>query len=109
VVSRNYKFGVKTVGVRDLKTHLSSHLRDVERGDVILVTDRGRVVAELRPPGAAGPTLTPEALARYRLVERGLLRPAVAPGSLAWTAPLPRLLRTGTAQELLDADREDRA
>jgi antitoxin (DNA-binding transcriptional repressor) of toxin-antitoxin stability system len=99
---------MKTVGVRDLKTHLSAHLRDIERGDVILVTDRGRVVAELRPPGAAESALTPAALARHRLVDLGLLRPAVAPGSLAWTAPLPRLLKSGAAQDLLDADREDR-
>ena len=37
---------MKTAGVRDLKTHLSGYLRDVARGDVVLVTDRGRVVAE---------------------------------------------------------------
>ncbi len=75
---------------------------------MILVTDRGHVVAELRPPGAALSALTPRALARQRLVERGLLRPTASPGSLAWTAPLPRLLRSGTSRELLDAEREDR-
>ena len=99
---------MKTVGVRELKIHLSAHLRDVARGDVILVTDRGRVVAELRPPGAGQRTMTPEELARQRLIDRGLLRPAVAPGSLDWTSPLPRLLKKGTSQELLDADREER-
>jgi len=99
---------MKTVGIRDLKTRLSAHLRDVARGDVILVTDRGRVVAELRPPGAAEKTMTPEQMARQRLIERGLLEPAVAPGSLRWNTPLPRLLKGGTAQELLDAEREDR-
>ncbi len=99
---------MKTVGVRELKTHLSAHLRDVERGDVVLVTDRGRVVAELRPPGTAATALTPVALARQRLVDAGLLRPAAAPGSLGWTAPLPRLVKAGAVRELLDADREDR-
>lgn len=99
---------MKTVGVRELKIHLSAHLRDVARGDVILVTDRGRVVAELRPPGAAERSLTPEERTRQRLVERGLLRPPGTQSPLDWTTPLPRLLRSGTSQELLDADREDR-
>jgi antitoxin (DNA-binding transcriptional repressor) of toxin-antitoxin stability system len=99
---------MKTVGVRDLKIHLSAHLRDVARGDVILVTDRGRVVAELRAPGAAEKSLTREELARQRLIERGLLKPAVAPGSLDWKTPLSRLLRSGTSRELLDAEREER-
>lgn len=100
---------MKTVGIRDLKIHLSAHLRDVQRGDTILVTDRGEVVAELRPPGAAEKALTPAELVRRRLVDRGLLRPAAAPGSLAWERPLPRLLKSGTAQELLDADRAERS
>ncbi len=99
---------MKTVGIRDLKAHLSAHLRDVLRGDTILVTDRGEVVAELRPPGAAERALTPAELVRQRLVDRGLLQPAAAPGSLAWKRPLRRLLKRGTAQELLEADREER-
>jgi len=40
-----------TVGVRDLKNKLSEYLRRVRRGESILVTDRGEVVAELLPPG----------------------------------------------------------
>lgn len=96
---------VKTAGVRELKTHLSSYLREVERGEVVLVTDRGRVVAELRPPGAADRAATPEQLRYARLVERGFIRPAAAPGSVDWSA-LPRVrLSRGSAQELLDAER----
>ncbi|MBK6308217.1 MAG: type II toxin-antitoxin system prevent-host-death family antitoxin [Gemmatimonadetes bacterium] len=41
---------MRTIGIRDLKAHLSQTLRDVQRGELYLVTDRGRVVAELRPP-----------------------------------------------------------
>ncbi|MHC4236478.1 MAG: type II toxin-antitoxin system Phd/YefM family antitoxin, partial [Planctomycetota bacterium] len=44
---------MKAVGVRELKAHLSRYLREVQAGEVILVTDRGRVVAELRVPGPA--------------------------------------------------------
>jgi antitoxin (DNA-binding transcriptional repressor) of toxin-antitoxin stability system len=103
--------GVKTVGVRDLKIHLSAYLRDVARGDVILVTDRSRVVAELRQPGEdnRGASPTPEALLRERLVERGLLRQIPPLSRTRWRSPLPRLLKRGTAQELLDAEREDRS
>jgi antitoxin (DNA-binding transcriptional repressor) of toxin-antitoxin stability system len=99
---------MKTVGVRELKTHLSSYLRDVARGDVFLVTDHGEVVAELRPPGAAEKGMTPEELARQRLIDAGRLKPAVAPGSLTWES-YPRFkLLSGSSQELLDADREER-
>jgi antitoxin (DNA-binding transcriptional repressor) of toxin-antitoxin stability system len=96
---------MKAVGIRDLKAHLSGYLRDVARGDTVLVTDRGQVVAELRPPGAAARSASPEDLRYQRLVERGILRPAAAPGSNDWSSsPVIRLQR-GTSQELLDAER----
>ena len=99
---------MKTVGVRDLKTHLSSHLRDVSRGDVILVTDRDRVVAELRRPGTGvSANLTPDALLRQRLVDRGLLGQVPPAGRPHWKTALPRLLKSGTTRELLDADRDE--
>jgi antitoxin (DNA-binding transcriptional repressor) of toxin-antitoxin stability system len=101
---------MKTVGVRDLKIHLSAHLRDVARGDVILVTDRARVVAELRSPTANNNAdLAPEALLRQRLVDRGLLKHSPPAGRPLWKAPLPRLLKQGSAKELLDAEREERS
>ncbi len=99
---------MKTVGVRELKIHLSAHLRDVARGDVLLVTDRGRVVAELRSPGATETRMTPEELARQRLIDRGLLRPAAAPGSLTWASYPKFRLSRGSSQEVLDAEREER-
>jgi antitoxin (DNA-binding transcriptional repressor) of toxin-antitoxin stability system len=99
---------MKTVGVRDLKTHLSAHLRDVSRGDVILVTNRNRVVAELRSPGTGdGASLAPDAVLRQRLVDRGLLGPVPPAGKPHWKTALPRLLKSGTTGELLDADREE--
>lgn len=64
---------IKTVNVRGLKDRLSAYLRDVQRGDIVLVTDRGRVVAELRQPAAAG-IEPPEVPPRLRkLVEAGVL------------------------------------
>jgi antitoxin (DNA-binding transcriptional repressor) of toxin-antitoxin stability system len=107
VVTRDYIARVKTAGVRDLKAHLSSYLRDVARGDVVIVTDRGRVVAELRPPGAGDAGVSAAELRERQLVERGLLVPAAAPGSVDW-ASLPRVrLRRGSSSDLLAAEREE--
>jgi prevent-host-death family protein len=46
---------METVGIRELKNRLSAYIRKVEAGDVVLVTDRGVVVAELVPPGHGTP------------------------------------------------------
>jgi antitoxin (DNA-binding transcriptional repressor) of toxin-antitoxin stability system len=37
-------------GVRELKAKLSEFIRRARAGETVLVTDRGRVVAELGPP-----------------------------------------------------------
>jgi prevent-host-death family protein len=39
------------VPIRDLKNGLSGYVRRVRRGERIIVTDRGRAVAEVRPIG----------------------------------------------------------
>lgn len=96
---------MKTAGVRELKAHLSSYLREVAQGEVVLVTDRGRVVAELRPPGAADRGTSPDELRYRRLVDRGLITPAAAPGSFSWDDYPKIRLKRGTAKELLDAER----
>ncbi|KPJ93620.1 MAG: hypothetical protein AMS18_05390 [Gemmatimonas sp. SG8_17] len=44
---------MKVVGIRELKNRLSEYLRLVRRGEDVLVTDRGAVVAELRRPGTS--------------------------------------------------------
>jgi prevent-host-death family protein len=38
-----------TVGIRDLKTHLSRHLKRVRSGARLLVTERGRSIATINP------------------------------------------------------------
>ena len=37
------------VGARELKDRLGHYLRQVKSGETVHVTDRGRIVAELRP------------------------------------------------------------
>lgn len=44
---------METIGVRELRQHASAALRRVERGEIIGVTDRGRLVAVLSPAQAA--------------------------------------------------------
>ena len=42
-----------TVGIRDLKTHLSRHLKRVRSGARLLVTEHGRAIATINPIEAA--------------------------------------------------------
>jgi|ERR1700722_19002158 prevent-host-death family protein len=44
---------MKTVGLRELKNHLSEYVRHVREGETVTVTDRGEIVAELVPPRRA--------------------------------------------------------
>lgn len=97
---------MKTVGIRDLKNRLSEYVRAVRGGEEILVTDRGQVVAELRPP------TPPEARASIdpglaALARRGILVPG-KPNRPDLYAPLPPIMVTGRIAELLSEEREDR-
>ena len=65
---------VRTVNIRALKDKLSAYLRDVQRGDVVLVTDRGRVVAEIREPSMHEAALDAAQGKLQRLADRGVLR-----------------------------------
>lgn len=40
---------METVGIRELKTHLSRHLKRVRAGARLLVTERGRSIATISP------------------------------------------------------------
>ena len=94
---------MRTVGIRELKAHLSRVLRDVAAGDTFLVTDRGRVVAELRSPDATRASASPEELALARLAMAGQIRVAERPKGSYARSPIrsPR----GLSKSLLDADR----
>ena len=62
------------IGVRDLKQHLSEHLRRVAAGEVIRVTDRGVPVALITPIAAGDPL--------QRGIDEGWIRPPQRAGSL---------------------------
>jgi antitoxin (DNA-binding transcriptional repressor) of toxin-antitoxin stability system len=97
---------MRVVGLRELKNRLSEYVRRVRAGEAVLVTDRGEIVAELRPPGH--PTLAPD-------IEPGLLELASrglvclgGPNSPDHYPAMPPALRSVTVTALLDAERGDR-
>ncbi|MBI3073563.1 MAG: type II toxin-antitoxin system Phd/YefM family antitoxin [Deltaproteobacteria bacterium] len=72
---------MKTAGIREVKNQLSKYLRLVADGEIVLVTDRGNVVAQLAPPpvfSAQAAETDLEALQRLaRLGKVRLARPGV--------------------------------
>ena len=42
----------KTIGIRELKGQLSSHIKEVQEGATLVITDRGKPVARLVPIAA---------------------------------------------------------
>ncbi len=97
---------MKTVGLRELKNRLSEYVRLVRAGRPVVVTDRGQVVAELRPPGQVAASARIDA-AVARLINRGLLTLG-APNTARAYPRLSRLLRVTGSAKLLDAERGTR-
>lgn len=98
---------MKAVGVRELKAQLSRYLRDVVAGEVVLVTDRGRVVAELRTPGRELDLRETDTDRRLRsMADRYPLRLGEPRDTSVYRAS-PIRKAAGTASELLDADRDE--
>ncbi len=97
---------VKAVAVKELKNRLSAYLREVASGEVVLVTDRGKVVAELRRPtremrlGAIE-----EALERWHA--EGLLVPGLPQDRAAYRRTRVALDGVRSA-DLLEAERGNR-
>lgn len=105
VATRGYFAAVKAVAVKELKNRLSSYLHEVKNGEVVLVTDRGRVVAELRQP-SAGMTLSGPDLVLERLRGEGVLLVGLPQDSRAYRAsPLARAVRS---DDLLAEERGER-
>jgi antitoxin (DNA-binding transcriptional repressor) of toxin-antitoxin stability system len=97
--------GMRTVGIRELKNRLSEYLRLVRRGEEVLVTDRGVVIAELRQPGRAATEAPYPAL--LERAERGTARLG-GPNQPDLYPELEPALREGEAARLLDLERGER-
>jgi antitoxin (DNA-binding transcriptional repressor) of toxin-antitoxin stability system len=105
VASGSYIGVVRAVGLKVLKNRLSEYVRLAASGEVVLVTDRDRVVAELVPPGADRSPLLSDALLADA-VRQGWLRP---PAQVAAGEP-PRqpVAKLSTILRGLQADRDER-
>ena len=93
-----------TVGIRELKNRLSEYVRRVGCGETILVTDRGRVVAQLGAPPQNGAEWAPPGL--LELARQGRARLG-GPNTADLYPQRPVRNPAGTAQELIDWDRDD--
>jgi antitoxin (DNA-binding transcriptional repressor) of toxin-antitoxin stability system len=96
---------VRAVGIKVLKNRLSEYVRLASAGEIVLVTDRDEVVAELGPPRVARSAVLDDARLA-EAVRNGWLTPPTL-GRLgdvphAPVAPLADLL------EELERDRSDR-
>ena len=97
---------MKKAGLRDLKNRLSAYIRLVRRGHTVLVTDRGQVVAELRPPGVTASDLSDHS-GLAGLAKKGLLTLG-APNDARLYPAMPSRLPAGRVQRLLDEERAER-
>jgi len=68
---------MEAVGIRGLKTHLSAYIAKVQDGKRIIVTDRGKEVAELVPVSK----------------ERQSVKKLVEKGQIAWNGKKPTGLK----------------
>lgn len=97
---------MRAVGIRELKERLSEYVRAVRAGEEILVTDRGEVVAELRPLVAG----------RRAEVANPVLAAMVARGAVRLGAPnrpdlyprMPRVVADGEAARMIRESRGER-
>ena len=70
---------MRTVGLKTLKNKLSEYVRAAASGETVVITDRGRPVAEINPPRPDTPAVEGRPLSTFELrgMREGWLRPAV--------------------------------
>lgn len=85
---------MKSVKIAELKDKLSEHLRAVEAGEEVIVTDRNRPIARIIPAGPQTPELSiEEPSAPFKTVR-----------TKKWPAARWKL----SSKQLLDAERSER-
>ncbi len=96
-----------TAGIAQLKARLSEYVARVKRGEEVLITERGKLVARMVP---VEPAETDEEARIQRLVAKGLAR--LPMGKLdvqTFLAQMPVIdVPEGTLSRALEEDREDR-
>jgi len=61
-----------TVGIKELKDHLTQYLRRTKQGEEVVVTERGKPIAIIQPIESAGPVVSLQARLA-KLAAQGLL------------------------------------
>jgi len=101
---------MRTVGLKILKNKLSEYVRRAAAGESVLITDRGRPVAEIVPAQEHVPSSKGRPLSAFEL--RGMREGWLTPATIRDGSPPPRLPIKGyTFEQLmadLERDREDR-
>lgn len=106
VATGSYFGDMKVVGIKELKNKLSEYVKLAKAGEVIAITDRGEVVAELRARTTSADPLLDDPWFREQ-VRLGHITPAKHWG------PLPELVRDYPLMSLeeilrdLDESREE--
>jgi antitoxin (DNA-binding transcriptional repressor) of toxin-antitoxin stability system len=98
---------MQSVGIKTLKNRLSEYIRAAAAGETVLVTDRGRVVAEIIAPRVATDASRDEQILAD-LERRGLLTPARIPPEVPPPPLRPAIVSLEELMRELDQDRADR-
>jgi prevent-host-death family protein len=93
---------MESVSIRDLKNQLSAYLRLVKTGTRVVVTDRGRAVAEL------GPVRDEEIPVEARLRKMAEAGEVVAPGGKGLSAFEPVPVKGKPVSRTILDEREER-
>ena len=97
---------MRVVGLKVLQNRLSEYVRIVASGEVVLVTDRDRVVAELGPPSPGRAELPGDAFLA-EAVRHGWLKPRLRTGEGVTPPRMPVTSWEDLAREIED-DRGER-
>jgi antitoxin (DNA-binding transcriptional repressor) of toxin-antitoxin stability system len=103
VATGSYFRMMRSVGIKFLKNKLSEYVRLAASGEIVLVTDRDRVVAELGPPAPGRTPLVSDALL-LDAVRQGWIRPPLSVGG-----EMPARKPVMKLREILADLQEDRA
>jgi antitoxin (DNA-binding transcriptional repressor) of toxin-antitoxin stability system len=105
VATGSYVMCMRAIGIKQLKNKLSEYVKFAAAGEIVLVTDRDKVVAELGPPNRTRARDVADA-ALAQAVRDG----ALTPGAIGAGVVPPRtpLLSFREVMGGLDDDRGDR-
>jgi len=96
---------MKTVNIGDLKANLSAHLRQVRKGEEVLVCDRNKPVARIVPYQAED-----HSEQMRRLIACGAIRPPKKPRPEGRSFPIPtgKMISNEVMAKVWEEEREGR-